>query len=67
VVTRPHDRPSLLIPLLLAALAVAGAAAAGGSAALGSRVPGVGHAWREAAFRASGTWGDFTDWLRLGR
>jgi hypothetical protein len=24
-------------------------------------------AWREAAFRAGGAWGDFTDWLRLGR
>jgi hypothetical protein len=70
VVTRSHDRPSLAIPLILAALALAGLAAAGGSAALGTRVPryaGIGHAWREAAFRASGTWGDFADWLRLGR
>jgi len=24
-------------------------------------------AWREAAFRAGAVWGDFTDWLRLGR
>ncbi len=25
------------------------------------------HAWSEAGLRASGTWADFTDWLRLGR
>ncbi len=24
-------------------------------------------AWREAAFRAGGTWGDFADWIRVGR
>ena len=24
-------------------------------------------AWREAAFRAGGTWGDFADWMRVGR
>ena len=24
-------------------------------------------AWREAALQAGGAWGDFTDWLRLGR
>jgi hypothetical protein len=70
VVTRPRTHPSLVIPLILAALALAGLGAAGGSAALGSRVPrfaALGHAWREAAFRATGTWGDFADWLRLGR
>ena len=27
----------------------------------------IGHAWREAAWRTSGTWNDFTDWLRTGR
>ena len=25
------------------------------------------HSWREAGYRASGAWGDFSDWLRLGR
>ena len=24
-------------------------------------------AWQEAAFRAGGTWGDFADWIRVGR
>jgi hypothetical protein len=57
-------------PLLLGAIALLGLAAAGGSAALGTRVPGfagLGHAWREAAYRTSSTWGDFADWLHLGR
>jgi len=25
------------------------------------------HAWGEAAYRTSATWGDFVDWIRLGR
>jgi hypothetical protein len=25
------------------------------------------HSWREARWRAGGVWGDFRDWLRLGR
>jgi len=29
--------------------------------------PGVRHACQEAGWRASGTWADFTDWVRLGR
>ena len=28
---------------------------------------GVRHAWSEAGYRASGTWAEFTDWVRLGR
>jgi hypothetical protein len=70
VVARPGSEPSLLIPAILAGLALLGAAGAGGSALLGTRsarFAGVGQAWREAAFRARGTWGDFTDWMRLGR
>jgi hypothetical protein len=70
IVSRPHDSPSLLIPLILAAVALAGLAAAGGSALLGNRFPrlaGVGQAWREAGYRTSATWGDFNDWLHLGR
>ena len=36
-------------------------------AARSGRFPGWGHAWREASYRATGAWGDFGDWLRLGR
>jgi outer membrane biosynthesis protein TonB len=70
VVSRPGDQRSLLVPAILLGLVALGAAGAGGSALLGGRserFAAVGQAWREAAFRASGTWGDFTDWLRLGR
>jgi hypothetical protein len=70
VVARPDSPRSLLVPGILGALVLLGAAGAGGSALLGARsarFAGVGHAWREAAFRAGTTWGDFTDWLRLGR
>jgi hypothetical protein len=28
---------------------------------------GARHAWSEAGYRASGTWAEFTDWVRLGR
>jgi hypothetical protein len=31
------------------------------------RLAGVRRAWDEALFRAGGTWGDFADWLRVGR
>ena len=31
------------------------------------RLVGIRHAWDEARFRAGGTWGDFADWLRVGR
>jgi hypothetical protein len=27
----------------------------------------VRHGWREAGFRTTSTWSEFTDWLRLGR
>lgn len=29
--------------------------------------PAMRHAWAEAGHRSGGTWGDFRDWLRLGR
>jgi hypothetical protein len=32
-----------------------------------AKLAGIRRAWREAAFRAGGTWGDFADWLRVGR
>jgi hypothetical protein len=31
------------------------------------RLAGPRHAWGEAAYRASATWADFVDWIRLGR
>jgi hypothetical protein len=31
------------------------------------RLTGIRRAWDEARFRAGGTWGDFADWLRVGR
>jgi hypothetical protein len=31
------------------------------------RLGGIRRAWDEARFRAGGTWGDFADWLRVGR
>jgi cobalamin biosynthesis Mg chelatase CobN len=31
------------------------------------RLAGIRRAWREATFRAGGTWGDFADWMRAGR
>ena len=49
-----------LLGLLIAALTALSAKRAG-------RLAGVGHAWREATWRASGTWSEFTDWLRPGR
>jgi hypothetical protein len=32
-----------------------------------SRLARTRRAWREARFRAGGTWGDFADWIRVGR
>ncbi len=32
-----------------------------------ARLAGVRRAWREATFRIGGTWGDFADWIRVGR
>jgi Viral BACON domain len=70
VVTRPGDDPSLLVPALMLAAALLGLAAAGGAAIYArrtGRLAGWTHSWREAGYRASGAWGDFSDWLRLGR
>ena len=58
------------VPALLLALALLGLAGAGGAAIYArrtGRLEGWGHAWREASYRATGAWGDFSDWLRLGR
>jgi hypothetical protein len=70
VVTRPDGGTNLLLPALLLAAALLGLAVAGLSALAarrGGRLAGWGHAWREAGYRATGAWGDFSDWLRVGR
>lgn len=70
VVTRPDGDTNLLLPALLLAAALLGLAVAGASALAarrGGRLAGWGHAWREAGYRATGAWGDFSDWLRVGR
>jgi hypothetical protein len=54
----------LLGLLALAALAYAVVSRLGWA---DGRLSGVRRAWREAAFRAGGTWGDFADWMRPGR
>src|SRR5918992_4749259 len=69
-VTRPDGARNLLIPALLLAAALAGVALLGASAVAArrsDRFAGWGHALREASYRATGAWGDFGDWLRLGR
>ena len=70
VVTRPGDDASLLVPALLLALALLGLAAAAATVLLGRNGGPFGRwhdACREAAYRATGAWGDFGDWLRVGR
>jgi hypothetical protein len=71
VVTRPHpEDANLTVPLALLLAALLGLLAAGGTAIYArrtGRLAGWGHAWREAGYRATGAWGDFSDWLRLGR
>jgi outer membrane biosynthesis protein TonB len=70
-VTRPHpEDANLTVPIVLLLAALLGLLAAGGSAIYAhrtGRLAGWGHAWREAGYRATGAWGDFSDWLRLGR
>jgi hypothetical protein len=68
-VVEPAGDANLTVPALLLALALAGLAllAAFVLAARRGRFEGFGHAWREASYRAAGAWGDFGDWLRLGR
>jgi hypothetical protein len=69
-VVRPDGDRNQLLPALLLAIALAGLGLLGASALAArrsERLAGWGHAWREAAYRATGAWGDFGDWLRLGR
>ena len=69
VVTRPDEDTSLLLPALLLAAVLLGLAIAGGSAIAvrSGHLAGWSHACREAGYRATGAWGDFSDWLRVGR
>jgi hypothetical protein len=70
VVTRAGTAPNLFLPGTMLAVALLGlliAALTGLFAKRTGRLAGVGHAWREAGWRASGTWSEFTDWLRTGR
>jgi hypothetical protein len=59
----------LVLAGLLALLALLALlfAAAGRFGWAESRLAGPRRALREATFRAGGTWGDFADWMRLGR
>jgi len=69
--TAPGDAPAPLWLLLVLALLLGLAALAWTVLrASGSELPGLGrgrHARREAAWRASNAWSEFTDWVRLGR
>ena len=70
IVTRAAASPNMFVPGTLLAVALIGLLIAGMSALAAKRdgrFAGVGHAWREAAWRSSGTWSDFTDWLRTRR
>jgi hypothetical protein len=72
LVNRPyHGTPTGLVIASvlvgLALLALLAAAAAGRYGWGDERLAGARHAWGEAAYRAGGTWGDFLDWVRLGR
>jgi hypothetical protein len=70
VVARPEADPSLLIPAALLGGALALLLALWGLATWARRsghLPALGQAWQEASWRATGAWGDFSDWLRVGR
>jgi len=65
VVTR-SSTDGLLVPGILVGLALFGALILT-MAALSGRSPRTRHAFSEAAYRAKGTWADFSDWLKIGR
>ncbi len=70
IVTRAAASPNMFVPGTLLAVALLGLLIAGATALASKRserLAGVGHAWREAAWRTSGAWSDFTDWLRSRR
>ena len=65
VVTR-SSADGLLIPGILVGIALLGGLALT-FVALSGRSPRTRHAFSEAAYRAKGTWADFSDWLKFGR
>ena len=72
LVNRPYEGTplGLLIAAALLACALVAWLAALAARRFGwgeERLAGARHAWGEATFRAGGTWGDFLDWVRLGR
>jgi hypothetical protein len=70
IVTRAAASPNMFVPGALLAIALLGLLIAALSALFAKRsdrLAGVGHAWREAAWRTSGAWSDFSDWLRSRR
>jgi hypothetical protein len=67
VVTRAATDTNLFVPGTMLAIALLGLLAAGLSALFAKRsgrMPALDQAWREAGWRVSGTWSDFSDWLR---
>ena len=70
IVTRAAASPNMFVPGALLAVALLGLLIAALTALFArrtGRLAGVGHAWREAAWRTSGAWSDFSDWLRSRR
>ena len=70
IVTRAAASPNMFVPGALLAVALLGLLIAALTALFAKRtgrLAGVGHAWREAAWRTSGAWSDFSDWLRSRR
>ena len=57
--------PGALLAVALLWLLIAALTALGSKRS--ERLAGVNHAWREAAWRTSGAWSDFGDWLRSRR
>jgi hypothetical protein len=66
VVVSRSSTSGLLVPGILVAIALLGGLALTLLAVTG-RSPRTRHAFSEAAYRAKGTWADFSDWLRFGR
>jgi hypothetical protein len=67
IVTRAATNTNLFVPGTMLIIALLGLLAAGLSALYAKRsgrMPALDQAWQEAAWRVSGTWSDFSDWLR---
>ncbi len=69
--THTRDRTPLVVALIAAGALVLLALLLWGWARMRgwdpSWVARMRHGWREAGFRTTSTWSEFTDWLRLGR